>query len=69
MTLPLSFFVKFAQHYAFAGHAPSSTTDAFETLSFAAWGVLAGMALGRSLNVLVRAAHAKESGGATASWE
>ncbi|MGN6085671.1 hypothetical protein [Trinickia sp.] len=59
VTLLLSFFVDFAQHYALAAHFRWSTSDSFEFLSFAAWGALAGMPLGRSLNVLLRAAHTK----------
>lgn len=69
VTLLLSFFIKFAQHYALAVHASWATSTAFEFLSFAAWGALAGMPLGRSANVLARAAQAKQSAAASPSLE
>lgn len=69
VTLLLSFFIKFAQHYALAVHADWSTTNTFEFLSFAAWGLLAGMPIGRSMNVLVRAARARQNDIAAPTWE
>lgn len=69
VTLLLSFFIKFAQHYALAVHAAWSTTNTFEILSFAAWGALAGMPLGRSVNVLVRAMRARQRDMAAPTWE
>ena len=69
VTLLLSFCVDFAQHYALAAHLPGSETYSFEFLSFAIWGVLGGMALGRSLNVLLRAAHARTGSGAAPTLE
>ncbi|WP_206957725.1 DUF6622 family protein [Trinickia acidisoli] len=69
VTLLLSFFVDFAQHYALAVHTPWSATHAFEILSFVAWGALAGMPLGRSINVLLRATQAKTRGSASPTLE
>lgn len=68
-TLLLSFSIKFAQNYALAIHASWAATHAFEWLSFAAWGALAGMPLGRSANVLARAARAKQPAAPSPSFE
>lgn len=69
VTLLLSFFIKFAQHYALAAHASWAASHTFELLSFAAWGALAGMPLGRSANVLARAARAHRSAAAPPNFE
>ena len=58
--LLLSFVVKFMQQYAIATHAWWGATQAFEILSFAAWGALAGMPLGRAINVVLRSLDAKQ---------
>ncbi|RQS27961.1 hypothetical protein DIE03_19855 [Burkholderia sp. Bp8992] len=43
------------QHQAlFPARLPWATTSGFAMLSFAGWGVLVGMTLGRALNVVVR---------------
>lgn len=54
VTLLLSFVCKFIERYAMATHASWSTSLSFTLLSFAAWGLLAGLPLGRALNVVVR---------------
>jgi len=58
--LLLSFVIKFAQQYAITAHAPWGATQAFELLSFSAWGALAGMPLGRAINVVLRSLDAKQ---------
>lgn len=60
VTLLISFAIEFATHYALAVHTPSTRTTAFELLSFTAWAALAGMPLGRSINVLARAIQVKD---------
>ncbi|TKC88418.1 hypothetical protein FAZ69_14860 [Trinickia terrae] len=40
--------------YAIESHQPWATSGVFELLSFGAWGLLAGMPLGRSANVVFR---------------
>ncbi|RDV00700.1 hypothetical protein [Trinickia dinghuensis] len=62
VTLLLSFFAEVVMHYALAVHASWSTNYSFIILSFAVWGALAGMPLGRSANLLTRAAYAKANG-------
>ena len=53
--------------YVRTAHLPWSMAHSFQILSFFAWGTLAGMPLGRSLNVLLRAARAKTAGAAAPS--
>jgi hypothetical protein len=60
VTLLLSFVIKFAQQYAMATHAAWGTTHTFQITLFAAWGALAGMPLGRAINVVLRSLDAKQ---------
>ncbi|WP_256990271.1 hypothetical protein [Burkholderia sp. HI2714] len=53
-TLMLTFVAETGIHYAVAVHAPWAATGSFVMLSFAVWGVLVGMTLGRAVNVVVR---------------
>ena len=50
----LSFVFQFALHYALAAHLPIATSALFVPGALAVWGWLAGMPLGRALNVLAR---------------
>jgi hypothetical protein len=50
----LTFVVDSFMHYAVESGQPWAATDGFAALSFALWGVLVGMPLGRALNVLMR---------------
>lgn len=59
VTLLLSFAIKFVVQYAISVHAAWSRTTPFVILSFAAWGLLAGMPLGRAMNVVARALAAR----------
>nr|WP_309301871.1 DUF6622 family protein [Burkholderia cepacia] len=54
VTLMLTFVAETGIHYAVAVHAPWAATSGFVMLSFAVWGVLVGMTLGRAVNVVVR---------------
>ncbi|CAB3975189.1 membrane protein [Burkholderia cenocepacia] len=54
VTLMLTFVAETGIHYAVAVHAPWAATGGFVMLSFAVWGVLVGMTLGRAMNVVVR---------------
>jgi hypothetical protein len=49
-----TFAAHFFLHYAVQSHQPWAATGRFALAAFAAWGLLAGMPLGRSLNVFVR---------------
>lgn len=53
-TLMLTFAAETYLHYAVASAKPWVATSAFVLLSFALWGLLAGMSLGRAINVVVR---------------
>ncbi|WP_102810898.1 hypothetical protein [Burkholderia pseudomallei] len=53
-TLLLTFAAETYTHYAVAAAKPWATTHAFALLSFAAWGLLVGMPLGRAINVVAR---------------
>ncbi|MPV57626.1 hypothetical protein CFB46_06035 [Burkholderia sp. HI2761] len=64
VTLMLTFVAETCLHYAVAVRAPWAATGDFVMLSFAVWGVLVGMTLGRAVNVVVRCMrHASGSGG------
>ncbi|WP_319001973.1 DUF6622 family protein [Burkholderia seminalis] len=66
VTLMVTFVAETCMHYAVAVRAPWAATSGFEMLSFAVWGVLVGMTLGRALNVVVRCmrhASGSERGG------
>ncbi|MCA7903776.1 hypothetical protein LGM39_30885 [Burkholderia cepacia] len=54
VTLMLTFVAETGIHYAVAVHAPWAAASGFVMLSFAVWGVLVGMTLGRAVNVVVR---------------
>ncbi|VWD28199.1 membrane protein [Burkholderia lata] len=54
VTLMLTFVAETGIHYAVAVRAPRAATSGFAMLSFAVWGVLVGMTLGRAVNVVVR---------------
>lgn len=54
VTLLLTFAAETIMHYAVASSQPWARTDVFVLVSCAAWGMLAGMPLGRSANVVVR---------------
>lgn len=63
VTLMLTFVAETCMHYAVAARAPWAATSGFVMLSFAVWGVLVGMTLGRAVNVVVRCMrHASGSG-------
>lgn len=67
--LLLSFAIKFAQQYAMTTHAAWGATQTFETLSFAVWGALAGMPLGRAINVVLRSLDAKQRASGVPTFE
>jgi hypothetical protein len=50
----LTFVSESFMHYAVESGQPWAATDTFAALSFAIWGVLVGMPLGRALNVVMR---------------
>lgn len=52
--LLVTYGAHFFFHFAVESHQPWAASGVFEFLSFAAWGLLAGMPLGRSTNVLFR---------------
>ncbi|WGY68776.1 hypothetical protein KEC55_01920 [Burkholderia cepacia] len=54
VTLMLTFVAETCIHYAVAVQVPWAATSGFVVLSFAVWGVLIGMTLGRAVNVVVR---------------
>jgi hypothetical protein len=54
ITLMLTFASETYMHYAVATERAWAETDAFIMLSFATWGLLIGMPLGRAINVVVR---------------
>ncbi|WP_322077688.1 hypothetical protein [Burkholderia cepacia] len=54
VTLMLTFVAETGIHYAVAVHAPRAAASGFVMLSFAVWGVLVGMTLGRAVNVVAR---------------
>ncbi|ACR31199.1 hypothetical protein [Burkholderia glumae] len=54
VTLLLTFVAETFIHYAIATSRPWAATGAFAALSFAVWGGLVGMPLGRAVNVLTR---------------
>ncbi|VWD13272.1 membrane protein [Burkholderia lata] len=54
VTLMLTFVAETGIHYAVAVHAPWAATSGFVMLSFAVWGMLIGMTLGRATNAVVR---------------
>ncbi|GAU03115.1 hypothetical protein [Burkholderia stabilis] len=62
VTLMLTFVAETCMHYAVAAREPWAAARGFVMLSFAVWGVLVGMPLGRAGNVVVRCMrHAGES--------
>ncbi|MBU6487001.1 MAG: hypothetical protein KGQ57_04160 [Burkholderiales bacterium] len=69
VTLLLSFVCKFIEGYAMAVHAPWSTSLSFKLLSFAMWGILAGLPLGRAINVVLRSIAARAADAGTPSFE
>lgn len=69
VTLLLSFACKFVQHYAVAAHASWSTSISFEFITFSVWGLLAGLPLGRALNVVVRSMEARSRDAGVPSFE
>jgi hypothetical protein len=50
----LTFASESFMHYAVESGQPWAATDTFAAVSFAMWGVLVGMPLGRALNVVMR---------------
>ncbi|WP_042303827.1 hypothetical protein [Paraburkholderia kururiensis] len=54
VTLLLTFFAETFIHYAIAASRPWAATGTFVVLSFAVWGGLVGMPLGRAINVVMR---------------
>lgn len=54
VTLLLTFIAETFIHYAIATERPLAATDSFAVLSFALWGLLVGMPLGRAINVVTR---------------
>ncbi|RKP48332.1 hypothetical protein [Trinickia fusca] len=58
VTLLLMFALEGFLHYAVETRQPWAASEQFVSLAFAAWGMLAGMPLGRALNVLVRSIRA-----------
>ncbi|UXU88221.1 hypothetical protein [Burkholderia sp. S-53] len=54
VTLMLTFVAETCMHYAVAAREPWAAASGFAMLSFAVWGVLVGMPLGRAVNVVVR---------------
>jgi len=70
VTLLLTFVAETFIHYAIATARPWAATGAFAALSFAVWGGLVGMPLGRAINVVTRcirhANGASEEGGGSA---
>ncbi|RQS72293.1 hypothetical protein DID96_11110 [Burkholderia sp. Bp8963] len=54
VTLMLTFAAESCMHYAVDSGQPWAQASGFVALSFAVWGVLVGMPLGRALNVVVR---------------
>ncbi|QCP52167.1 hypothetical protein FAZ95_23560 [Trinickia violacea] len=52
--LLVTYGAHFFLHFAVESHQPWAASGGFEFVSFAAWGLLAGMPLGRSTNVLLR---------------
>ncbi|KND58319.1 hypothetical protein BVER_05205c [Candidatus Burkholderia verschuerenii] len=64
VTLLLTFVAETFIHYAIATSQPWAATDAFAVWSFAVWGGLVGMSLGRAINVVTRCVcHANRSTG------
>jgi len=63
--LLVTYGAHFFLHFAVESHQPWATTGVFEFLSFAAWGLLAGMPLGRSTNVLLRYVRMENERGST----
>ncbi|AGK50146.1 MULTISPECIES: DUF6622 family protein [Burkholderia] len=53
-TLMLTFAAETYMHYAIAAAKPWAATSTFVLLSFAVWGLLVGMPLGRAINVAAR---------------
>ncbi|PTB17352.1 hypothetical protein C9I57_28770 [Trinickia symbiotica] len=54
ITLLLTFVAETFIHYAIATSRPWAATSTFAVLSFAVWGGLVGMPLGRAINVVTR---------------
>ncbi|MPV60190.1 hypothetical protein CFB46_29965 [Burkholderia sp. HI2761] len=70
VTLLLTFVAETFIHYAIATSRPWAATGAFASLSFAVWGGLVGMPLGRAINVVTRCIRhangaAADGGGST----
>jgi hypothetical protein len=53
----VTFVAESFMHYAVESGQPWAATDAFAAMSYALWGVLVGMPLGRGLNVVMRCAQ------------
>lgn len=71
VTLLLMFALEGFMHYAVETRQPWAASEMFVSLAVAAWGALAGMPLGRALNVLVRSIKAagERIGHTAASFE
>jgi hypothetical protein len=72
VTLILTFVVETFIHYAIAASRPWAATGTFAVLSFAFWGGLVGMPLGRAVNVVtrsVRHANGESEGGGGSALE
>jgi hypothetical protein len=67
--LLVTYSAHFFLHYAVQSHQPWAASGVFEFLSFAAWGLLAGMPLGRSTNVLLRSMRLENERGSTPTLE
>lgn len=58
-----TFVFQFGLHYAIAAHLPLASSAAFVPLALIIWGALAGMPLGRAVNVWVRRGQAVADAG------
>jgi hypothetical protein len=63
--LLVTYGAHFFLHFAVGSHQPWAASGMFEFMSFAAWGLLAGMPLGRSTNVLLRYVRMENERGST----
>ncbi|WP_206996474.1 hypothetical protein [Trinickia mobilis] len=63
--LMVTYGTHFFLHYSVEAHQPWAVSGVFEFLAFAAWGLLAGMPLGRSTNVLLRCMRLENERGST----
>ena len=67
--LLVTYGAHFLLHFSVESHQPWAASSGFEFLSFAAWGLLAGMPLGRSTNVLLRCMRLDNERGSTPTLE